>query len=140
MNKDNNKKEVSLIIPFGGVKLLENPDAPDALDGETLVDMADKFAVNGVKYERVEGHNVKVVGLENASVETLRTPANVSYKGVNYQVKEIASQAFEGNSAIKELVVENGVTTISDHAFKNVASLNKVSLSSFYHHYWRMVL
>ena len=128
VNKDNNKKEVSLIIPFGGVKLLENPDAPDALDGETLVEMADKFAVNGVKYERVEGRNVKVVGLENASAEILRIPANVSYKGVNYQVKEIASQSFEGNSAIKELVVENGVTTISDHAFKNVASLNKVSL------------
>ena len=138
VDENNNKKDMTLIIPFGGVKYLADTDLPDDVSGENPpVPVVKSTIVNGIKYEIVNDY-AQVAGWDE-----LTFPANgivVIEKNVKigdnyYDVKRIAggyddklsgskcdeAGAFYSCSQIKGIVLPDGIEAIGDHAFKNAS-------------------
>lgn len=137
VDENNNKKDLTLTIPFGGVQYFDKTDLPDDVtspepDPEPVVKSA---TINGIKYE-INNGSAQVVGWDE-----LTFPANgiaVIEKNVKigdnyYDVKRIAggyddklngnksdeSGAFYGCEKLKAIVLPDGIEAIGDHAFKN---------------------
>lgn len=138
VDENNNKKDMTLMIPFGGVKYLADTDLPDDVSGENPpVPVVKSTIVNGIKYEIVNDY-AQVAGWDE-----LTFPANgiaVIEKNVKigdnyYDVKRIAggyddklsgskcdeAGAFYSCSQIKGIVLPDGIEVIGDHAFKNAS-------------------
>lgn len=137
VDENNNKKDLTLTIPFGGVQYFDKTDLPDDVtspepDPEPVVKSA---TINGIKYE-INNGSAQVVGWDE-----LTFPANgiaIIEKNVKigdnyYDVKRIAggyddklngnksdeSGAFYGCEKLKAIVLPEGIEAIGDHAFKN---------------------
>lgn len=94
-----------------------------------------EFTLNGIKYNCRDPvtHNRDVVisGTEGASTGALNLSSSVIYKGATFQVKGIASSAFEGcNGYTGKLTIPEGITFIEDAAFRNCNGFTELALPS----------
>lgn len=136
--EDNNKKDLTLNIPFGGTQYFDNPDVPDGGDVDPIPSQPEVVrttTVNGVKYELMNG-NVQVVGWDDASfpengivfIEQSVKIGNDSYPVVRiaggYDDKLSGNKSDEAGAffncqKLQAIVLPDGLATIGDHAFKN---------------------
>ena len=87
------------------------------------------FTVDGVDYEKISEKDgcVKVTGAD-AALTSLEIPATVQKNGKDYQVVEIAENAFEKNSALTQITIPASVVDIKVGAFSGCTKLNKLIL------------
>ncbi len=97
--------------------------------------------IDGIYYDlKGSGENAyAIVNAENRSkcvLETVTIPATITTDdGVTYKVTEIASNAFgqvngDVNGKIKHLVIGANVSTVGEHAFRRVTSLETVKIEN----------
>ncbi len=92
---------------------------------------ATPFEVNGIYYDVISGNNVAVVGHPDGvyqSVNNANIPATVEFEGTQYNVKEIADEAFM-NAQLQMLSIPASMTRIGRKAFM-YSSLSMASLQA----------
>jgi uncharacterized repeat protein (TIGR02543 family) len=84
------------------------------------------FDVDDITYEwTMSGTDVKIIGY-NGTASNLTIPESVDYNGVSYTVTEIGEGAFENNTTLSSMNLDNSVnliTTIGARAFKGCTNL-----------------
>lgn len=96
--------------------------------------------IDGIYYDlKGNGEDAyAIVNTENRSkcvLETVTIPATITVDGVVYKVTEISSNAFgqvngDVNGKIKHLVIGANVSTVGEHAFRRVTSLETVKIEN----------
>lgn len=96
--------------------------------------------IDGIYYDlKGNGEDAyAIVNTENRSkcvLETVTIPATITVDGVVYKVTEISSNAFGQvnggvNEKIKHLVIGANVSTVGEHAFRRVMSLETVKIEN----------
>ena len=71
----------------------------------------------------------------NCTLETVEIPATIEVGGVTYKVTAIASNAFgivngDPNAYIKHLTIGANVTSVGEHAFRRITSLQTVKIEN----------
>jgi len=93
--------------------------------------------VNGIYYD-LNANGTATVSAENRSsctLEKVEIPATIDVGGVTYKVTAIANNAFGSvnsgvNGKIKELVIGSYVSSVGEHAFRNITTLEKVTINN----------
>ena len=95
----------------------------------TFKDILDdkKVSSTGARYDVYEDHAVLVDGSNVKGAFSL--PESISYKGTDYKVTEIKSNAFGGNSNLTAIIISNPVV-IGESAFMECDSLAYASMCS----------
>lgn len=144
-DETNNKKDLSLTIPFGGTQYFENPDQPDDADNPTP-EIVRRATVGGVKYELYDG-KCQVAGWDASTFPedgVLTIQKTVKMGDKEYEVAQIAGGydnklsgqigddfgAFENCDKLTAVVFADDFagTKIGDHAFKNCKNLKSIQL------------
>lgn len=89
----------------------------------------ENFIVDGIRYW-VKDANAKIVYVTNMKPGNYRgnisIPANVSYNGVNYQVKKIGNYSFNGCSDLKSVSLPNSIVMLHELSFANCINLTSL--------------
>ncbi len=89
------------------------------------VDFYVGFADGGLAYRVNEAGEAVVTRATGASAE-VTVPETASYAGTTYDVREIAADAFSGDSELVELTVGAGIRNIGLNAFRATRNLQRV--------------
>lgn len=103
------------------------------LPSDTPVKKGTAFTVQGIKYKVLSvGAEKKVAcaGLKNKNQSKVTVPGTVKYRGVTYQVTEIAKRAFANCKKLVQVKIGKKVTKIRDEAFANCRKLKKLVILS----------
>ena len=89
--------------------------------------VGDTFTVNSCHYRLLSDSTAAFKGVD-AGVTDVTVPATVTYDGTSYQVTEVADSAFFENTAIQNVTISEGPSTMGVRVFYNDTSLKTVSL------------
>lgn len=70
------------------------------------------------------GNYITITGLQQTNMPLLEIPASIN----GLPVKAIASNAFEGNAYVQNVIIPDGVTTIGERAFFGMPNLQSVQI------------
>lgn len=96
---------------------------------------ASAVEIDGIYYTLSgSGENATAaVNNENATKCTLENvviPETVTNEGVTYTVTNIANSAFRNNTYVKEIETPSTLTSIGEHAFREMSSLTKITINA----------
>ena len=77
------------------------------------------------EYQELTADTVEITQYKGSDT-TVNIPAEIDAK----KVTQIASTAFQGNKAIKEIIFPSGVTSIGSNSFSDCSSLTRVTISN----------
>lgn len=98
-----------------------------------LVISAYAVEINGVHYTLDSDNGTATVSDSNktATKSIVEIPSEVEYNGTIYEVNAIATDAFNGNTAVTEVEISSEhITTIATNAFRSCSNLKKVVIKS----------
>ncbi len=93
----------------------------------------EKFTYNGLGYKVVKcgtKNTVVCTGFAKSAKAEVKVQDTVSYKGIKFNVTEIAKNAFKGNKKLKKVTIGKNVTKIGEKAFYNCKNLKTVKIQS----------
>lgn len=90
---------------------------------------AQNVTIDGVEYQ-LNGDNTATVTGCDSSVTDLVIPGTITNGDVTYAVKEIAQAAFDQNSKLTSVIIEDGVETIGFNAFHWCDAIKEFTLPS----------
>ncbi|MBR5438986.1 MAG: leucine-rich repeat domain-containing protein [Clostridia bacterium] len=83
--------------------------------------------VDGIRFGIKDGVATVV---RTRKISTANIPSIIMYKGVNYSVTSIGSQAFYGRSSLTSISIPDSVTSIGSQAFYGCTSLTSIEIPS----------
>ena len=101
---------------------------------------AEKFEVNGIYYNTIEGNNVEVVSnwitsdgtppsySNYSDLKVANIPSIVTYNDMEYNVVSIGDYAFSKCTTLETVTIPESVTNIGEGAFQNCSSLPMITL------------
>jgi len=81
--------------------------------------------IDGIRY-RLENGNAIVDKQPLSGATVINIPASVTYKGIEYPVTAIYSNAFENFVELESIVIPNSIKSIGSYAFSNCTNLTNV--------------
>lgn len=100
-----------------------------------LISFADKFVVDGIRYETLAAGKVGVIPMDDNYYPQLRyqgdvkIPSTVTYMNKSYAVVQIGEKAFYDSKDIKSLLMPNSIKYIDAYAFYKFP-ISELTLSS----------
>ena len=91
--------------------------------------VASSFSVGNLNYSLISAdeQTVEVTGGNDVSGE-LVIPANVTYNGVTYRVKQVGNEAFQNNDGITSLTFEDGVESVGYNSFDQCPHIRSINI------------
>jgi hypothetical protein len=127
-------------LDVGGLALLAGPTVDSESDRWSVSKLpVDAFSAPDpdgegiIYYKRINldsptDNTVMVVSGSEPYSGKVTVPAKVNHDEVEYIVTQIGPGAFAGDTALTEVVIENGITTIGERAFEGCTALISVAL------------
>ena len=85
---------------------------------------------NGTTYDiKIEGGKAKIESVQTDKKE-VTIPTKYEKDGITYKVTEISEGAFKNASSLEKVVIKKGITTIQKKAFLGCKNLKSVSIAS----------
>ena len=97
----------------------------------TKADTVDEiFVTGGVKYKitSIEKKEVVVVGGQDSNTKQLYIPGKIKNGGIEYNVRQIADNAFKNCNELEEVSLPDTIETIGANAFQNDKKLTGLKL------------
>ena len=91
-----------------------------------------KFTFGGLVYKttKTDAKTVICTDVSNKSIENIKIPGKVVYKGISYKVTEIGKSVFEGCQKLKKVVIGKNIKIIGDKAFYKCKLLKLLDIKS----------
>ena len=97
---------------------------------EGITDVNPTFIVNDVVYKPtslIGNYTISTIGYE-ANPQNIIIPKSVNYDGISYSVSSISQSAFKDCQSIEKLSISSSIKEIEDYAFANCINLKNISL------------
>ncbi len=96
----------------------------DIIEGEPK-----EITYDGLNYIYVEGNgNATVVGMADTDIRKVIIPSTLPVGDVNYNVKTIATGAFQNRTNIDTLIIQSGIETIGKNAFQYCYNMKSITI------------
>ena len=123
------KSNATLYVPNGTKSAYSAKDGwnmfADIIEGEPK-----EITYDGLNYIYVEGNgNATVVGMADTDIRKVIIPSTLPVGDVNYNVKTIATGAFQNRTNIDTLIIQSGIETIGKNAFQYCYNMKSITIS-----------
>ncbi|MBD5273687.1 MAG: leucine-rich repeat domain-containing protein [Bacteroides sp.] len=95
---------------------------------EEDADLLSTFTIDGVEYEIIEENNVRITNAIFYELTDLTIPNTIVYQNRKFNIVEIASSAFQGNTKLQSIAFTNPKIKIPEYAFKDCINLKEIAL------------
>ncbi|MCD7778038.1 MAG: leucine-rich repeat domain-containing protein, partial [Clostridiales bacterium] len=99
------------------------------LEEDKNVDLDTSSFTSGDYTYTVSDSSTVIISQYNGSSSSVTLPTSVTYDGITYKIREVGSNAFDGNTSLQTLVIPNGITSLGNAAFKNCTSLSSITIN-----------
>ena len=125
---DGSKTPVDDTKPSDTAKTEPTPSEKTEAEDASSVKIGTVLTDGTLNYKVTYDDEVVVTGLKDKNVTTIVIPASIKYKGVKFEIADIAKNAFANNKKITRVTIKADLDTIGENAFSGCEGMTRVDL------------